>query len=521
MIWLSLALAASCEVVVYCDGVQVGAPVPLPPAPTCEQPTGDTGTYEPRSTEPTGDTGDTGATSTTPARIVLVLLDDVGYGALTTQTPYAHPVPPAPRLDALAASGRRFTHALAAPNCSPARAALLTGREGARDRVDDHGYGLPAPAGAAAWPAAFRDAGWATHYAGKWHLTGVSGSPGVPVLAPTITPTVAGFQTWIASEGEVNDGAFLVADETGAVIELTGETSDVYLSEALAWLEAQSGPALSVVALSAGHSPYVAPQSDLDAFAGYIPQADARGYWAEVRAADRAVGAFADALDAGGLLHDTLLIVTSDNGAKDNPGFAGHPNGGLAGFKGTVEEGAIRVPMVAHWPSGGLSGVASEPIAFVDLGHTLTGLAGVSWGHLTPTDGVDAGELLLGAPYQRPTGIGHTRPDGDRAWTSADGTWKLEQIDGVTYLYDLITDPGASVDVSATYPTEVAALTADLAAWDASVVQSSTCADYPGADCGFVRVQKAWTTMTPYHPYRGEWCARPEFSDYQKCETYR
>lgn len=522
---LSVSLAATCEVVVICDGVQVGDPVPLPALPVC-----DTGAPNPRNDDPTGDTGlvgatgptgDTGSTATVPERVVIVLFDDVGYGALTTQTPYAHPTPPAPNLDSLAASGRRFTHALAAPNCSPARASLFTGREGSRDGVSEHGWSLNEPAGAAAWPTAFRSAGWNTHFVGKWHLTGMSGNPGAPVLAPQVPPTVLGFDTWIANEGSFDDGAFLMSDETGAILELNGETADVLFEETRLWLEAQTGPSLAVVSLSAGHYPYVAPQADWDAFAGYIPQADARGYWAEVRAADRALGTFVDTLEAGGLLDSTLLVVTSDNGARDNAGFAGHPNGDMAGFKGSVQEGALRVPFVVHWPAGGISGVETRPIRLTDIGHTVAGLTGVPWAHLTPTDGIDASGLVKGGSHTRTAGLGFTSIDGDRAWFSADGTWKLEMADGVYALYDLINDPGAAVDVSSSFPVELATFTADLAAWDASVTASKDCSDYASGDCGFTRKQKHFPEMTIYDDYKTEWCNRPEFANYGKCAPYR
>lgn len=509
--WLySLAMAQSCEVVVVCDGTTISTtPIPMP-APVCDTDT-DADTDSPPGDTGAAPTGDTGGADPVPARIVVILLDDVGAGVLSDQTPAAHPEPMAPHLDALAAGGARFSRAYAAPLCSPSRAALMTGREGTRDGVDDWASPIHIPALEAAWPHAFVAAGWSTAYRGKWNLTGIASFPGVPTLRYGRSPGVAGFADWEAVENAVDDGAFLVALPDNSVVERTGPTAPYWLGSGLDWLAAQSGPAVLMVGLGDAHTPWVAPAADWDGL-DHVTATDFHGFWAEVRAADRAIGDFVAGLDALGMLDDTLLIVTSDNGVKEYAGYQGYPNGDGFGWKGTVLEGGSRVPFVVHWPAGGVSGVVDAPISFADIGHYLTARAGVPWAHLEPTDGEDFGPSLTG-PWVRQQGIPITRPNGDRGWISADGSWKYERIDGAEQVLDLTLYPRGDTAVSD--PAMLAALRSELAAWEASDVG---CASYPGGDCGPVAQSVWWYEAPLYAPYYPGWCSRPEYDGMRGCD---
>ena len=120
-----------------------------------------------------------------PLNVVFILADDLGqrdlgcYGSTYDETP---------NLDALAQSGVRFTDAYAACNvCSPSRAALLTGKyparlhltdwlpgrkETAKDRVVHPPIINHLPKGEVTVGQAFKEAGYATAFMGKWHLGG-------------------------------------------------------------------------------------------------------------------------------------------------------------------------------------------------------------------------------------------------------------------------------------------------------------------------------------------------------------
>lgn len=534
MIWLTLALAQTCEVVVMCDGQPVGASIqlPLPDPPTCDSPPADTGQLVEDTAGPLGDTGDTGALAAVPERIVIILADDIGEGALTAQTPYAWTTPPAPALDALAASGARFSRGYAAPNCSPARAELLTGRLGARDGVPSIHEAIEVPALDRAFPHAFQAAGWSTYFAGKWHLSGIYANPGIPVLASEPrTPTEAGFASWHATEawweggsGRNTEGAdhppadwapvpWLVGTETGAHVELTGEPSVAALDLAADHLEAHPHQSLVLVALGDAHTPYTAPPSYYDPAWAAMTSEEAPGYWAETAALAAAVGGFRARLDTKGLLDGTLILFTSDNGAREWPGTQWYPNGNAAGYKHSVHEGGVRVPWVLHWPAGGVSGVYPEVVRLADVGATLAELAGVPYAPLLPTDGESFAALLRGEPWQRSGPVPIVDGAGNAAILDPAGRWKLERIDSTDTLLDLHADIRGETDVSALYPTELGAWSATLDTELASIATSASCSDYPGAACGPVGPSWVrWYDHPAYAAYHPAWCD-PYFTD--------
>jgi arylsulfatase A-like enzyme len=110
--------------------------------------------------------------------IVLVMTDDQGWGQTGD---YNHPHLETPNLDAMAANGLRLDRFYAgAPNCSPTRATVLTGRTNDRTGVFNHGW--PLRRQEKTLGEAMQQAGYATAHFGKWHLNGLRGR-GVPVLA--------------------------------------------------------------------------------------------------------------------------------------------------------------------------------------------------------------------------------------------------------------------------------------------------------------------------------------------------
>ena len=109
--------------------------------------------------------------------IILVMTDDQGWG----QTGYyKHPILKTPNLDAMAKNGLRFDRFYAgAPQCSPTRASVLTGRNNDRTGVFYHGYSLNKNEKTIAQE--LKKIGYSTGHFGKWHLNGIRG-PGVPIF---------------------------------------------------------------------------------------------------------------------------------------------------------------------------------------------------------------------------------------------------------------------------------------------------------------------------------------------------
>ena len=110
-----------------------------------------------------------------PPNIVIFFADDLGYGDLGS---FGHPYIRTPNIDTLAANGQRWTDFyVAAPVCSPSRAALLTGRLPARSglygntiRVYFPGEPGGLPQSEVTLAEALKDNGYATGMFGKWHV---------------------------------------------------------------------------------------------------------------------------------------------------------------------------------------------------------------------------------------------------------------------------------------------------------------------------------------------------------------
>lgn len=112
------------------------------------------------------------------------------------------------------------------------------------------------------------------------------------------------------------------------------------------------------------------------------------------------------------------------------------------------------------------------------------------------------------------TGLGiihQPRRGRNASWLDASGRWKIERDAGVVVLRDLVTDPTGATDVSATEPATLATMTAELAAFEASVAASATCADLPNGECFFTQHRKPWHEIERFQPYLAAWCQRPEF----------
>ena len=315
-----------------------------------------------------------------PPHVVFFLADDVGFddvgynGDPTLTNRVSTPV-----IDALADAGVKLSRYYTQPDCTPSRAALLSGKYPATTGTY-HGvlnpqsaWGLPLehvllPE---ALPGAYR-----SHAVGKWHVGHSSAKR---------LPESRGFDSFLGFYGamidysthEIHDHDLACAGDACAAAladcQVRGSTvadfsglgggrrdydgmyaTDVFADRAVDVIEAEAAdhPLFLYVAFNAVHGPLEADEADVAAFeAAFLPESDStRATFAAVALAmDRAIGRVVDALKATGAYENALVVFASDNGAI--PGQAGGgSNWPLRGGKFSAWEGGVRVPAFVHSP---------------------------------------------------------------------------------------------------------------------------------------------------------------------------
>lgn len=445
-----------------------------------------------------------------PANVLVILADDLGQRDLGT---YGSTFYETPHLDRLARDGARFTQAYAsAPVCSPTRASLLTGQWPQRTGITDY---IGAPRRPDLWtrntralPAPFADrlalgvttlaehmkaAGYATFFAGKWHL----GPEGW-------WPENQGFDV---NMGGIDRGGpyggnkyFSPYDNPRLPDGPDGEhLPDRLASETVRFIEAnRARPFFAYLSFYSVHTPLMArpdlarKYEDKGRRLGLQPawgvehERDVRlvqehaVYAGMVEAMDQAVGKVLDRLDALGLRNDTLVVFTSDNGGLSTSEGWPTSNAPLRAGKGWMYEGGLRVPLLVRWPREGARGdlVVDTPVTSTDLFPTVLDAAGVRTGRDSPAAPIDGRSLLpllrgVAVP-ERPL-FWHYPHYGNQGGAPAAairrGDWKLVEWleDGRVELFNLADDVGEANDRAASEPARVTSLQQELHAWQRKV----------------------------------------------------
>lgn len=366
--------------------------------------------------------------ATPPRHIVFILADDLGWGELGC---YGQRKIRTPHLDQLAREGTRFTrHYSGAPVCAPARCVLMTGlhlghaeirgnRQASVDFPQFKQGQHPLGADALTVAQVFQKAGFATGAMGKWGL-GPVGSSGDPARkgfdlffgynCQAVAHSFYPANLW-RNDREVPLNAKPVPGNakqaTGEVRleDWAGEThaSVPILAEALRFIEdhhkqrfflylpfTEPHVALQPPASSVAEYPESWDDEPYRGQCGYLPHPRPRAaYAAMVSDLDRHVGAVVDKLRSCGVLDETLIVFTSDNGtthlgADPKFGIGGvdaaffNSTAGLRGYKGSVYEGGLRVPMIVRLPGQVAAGaVDATPGYFADWFPTLCAAAGL------------------------------------------------------------------------------------------------------------------------------------------------
>jgi len=429
----------------------------------------------------------TGRMESRPAarpNIILIVADDLGSAELGS---YGQKKIRTPHLDRLAAEGIRFTNFYAgSPVCAPSRYVLMTGRHGGhayiRDNKEVSPEGQwPIPDSTVTIAELLKAQGYATGAFGKWGL-GFVGSEG--------DPHRQGFDLFYGYNCQREAHNFypthLWRNEQKIMLEgntrgLTGRqySHDLIEAEALRFIrDHQDRPFFLYVPFTIPHLALQVPDDSLaeyvgtwddpayDGQNGYLPHPHPRAaYAAMVTRMDRSVGRMLQTLRETGLDRQTIVLFTSDNGptydrlgGSDSDFF--QSAGILRGHKGSVYEGGIRVPLIAHWPGRiGAGRTADLPAAFYDLLPTLVEIGGGRSDH--PSDGISLVPTLTGRGRQRRheflfwdfNGYG-----GQQAVRL--GNWKgirrqIGKGNRQLELYDLARDPAEQHDLAADHPALV------------------------------------------------------------------
>jgi len=433
------------------------------------------------------------ARANTKPNVVLILMDDMGYGDIGS---YGVKDARTPNLDRLAREGVRLTDAYAnASNCSPTRAGLISGQYQQRYGIEwplgsapgDSARGLPATG--TSLPALLKKNGYATGLIGKWHLG----------FKPEFGPNAHGFDEFFGFvSGAVDyythrrgDGTPDLYENTTPV-EVPAYLTDEITRRAVGFVDHHStGPFFLEVAYNAVHWPFEPPDMPASARHG-PPQPAAAGdqslyqgpnatvpatradYVRMLERADEGVGKILTALEARGLAKNTLVIFTNDNGGEWLS-----RNAPLSNRKSTLWEGGIRVPLILRWPGHLPANKSSAQVAItMDLTASILGVTGSA---IPPTYRLDGVNLLPTLSGQSPLVERQLfwrikRPHEQRAVRS--GRWKLlqdvgNQGPGNFYLFDVSADPGERHDLTAEHPEVVGKLSRALDAWEKDVDSSN------------------------------------------------
>ena len=456
-------------------------------------------------------------TPTGRLNFIFILLDDMGWRDLAC---YGSPFYETPGIDRLAAQGMRFTDGYAAcPVCSPTRASIMTGKYPARLRLTEFiggrkaGKLLPAPyldhlpLEEVTLGEAFKEAGYATFLAGKWHLGGKA-----------YYPDRQGFETIVGVDGGMKrfspyKNANLPDGPPGEYI------TDRLTEESLKFLDAhRAGPFLLYLSHYAVHIPIEAKEEMVKRFkekAAGLPAGlglrfardlgrevrvvqDHAAYAAMIQSVDECVGRLMKKLDELGLADSTAIVFMSDNGGLSTAEGSPTANVPLRAGKGWLYEGGIREPLIVKWPGVARPGsVCQEPVISTDFYPTMLEMAGLPLRPDQHADGVSLVPLLKGAGVPRREALfwhypHYSNQGGGPGGAVRAGDFKLieDYEDNHLELYNLKDDIGEKNNLAARMPEKAEALRKMLHDWRQSVG-----AVMPAPNPDFARKPPAGTAM--------------------------
>jgi len=451
--------------------------------------------------------------------LVIFYVDDLGYGDLSS---YGHPIVKTPRIDQLANEGIKYTQYYApAPLCSPSRAGLLTGRTPYRTGIRSwipEGQDVHLGKNEITIAHLLKNVGYQTAVMGKLHLNG-----GIQMEAHPQTPDMGFDYGFVIPGGFVKNARVEAATKDGsprvgkmypdnfyrngaAVGETNALSGELVADEVIHWLGQRKTdkPFFLYIPFSEVHTPVASTQNYLEMYSDYIrPHARAnpdifhwdwlnlpyRGegeYYANISYLDAQVGRVIDKLKSMGVLDQTIVVFTSDNGPVTRESrkpwelsMAGE-TGGFRGRKDNLLEGGIRVPAIIRYPASIAPGtISNEPVYGLDFLPTLAEMMDFK----APADRVIDGQSIT-ATFE-----GHTldrkpmvwtidmpgQDDAVNEWAYRRGDYKLilDRSELPKFLFNLKQDPWEMVNLLEREKERVASLEQQFQALKLSIESDS------------------------------------------------
>jgi len=415
--------------------------------------------------------------------IIFIVSDDLGYADLGCYGGRAAEFGlVSPHIDALAAGGMRFTEGYSnSPVCSPTRFALMTMRYqyrlrgGLEEPINSKSKGstsLGLPTNIPTLPSLLREAGYTTALIGKWHL-------GYP---PTFGPLRSGYDEFF---GIMAGGVdyFTHCSNKGDHDLYMGENShrevgyltDVLSKRAVEYVQqnAQQSKAGKPFFLSlhytAPHWPWetrddanIAPDVASNLF--HLDGGNIHNYRRMIHHMDEGIGNLVDALRSQGLLDNSLIVFTSDNGGERYS-----DNWPLVGGKMDLTEGGIRVPWIAHWPNVIPAGSTSQQQCMtMDWSATMLAIGGGNPHPDFPIDGVSIADVLSDPAHQFERNL-YWRMNHRQQRALRKGKWKYLKVDEHEYLFDITADARERANLAHRNPELFNLLREEWLAWNKTV----------------------------------------------------
>lgn len=430
--------------------------------------------------------------------IVVILTDDQGFADISLNQ--HHPLEVStPNMDSLAQDGVQFEQAYTSGHvCSPTRAGLMLGRYQQRVGVYSAGDGgrgfdpeLPL------FPSFLPDE-YVSAAIGKWHLGLDEDYPALKWHALN-----RGFDECYKFMGRGGHSYFdLRSDTEGKFnhpiyrnkerINDEGYLTDRLSEEAVAFIDRhKKQPFFLYLAYNAVHAPPEAPQTDIDYFREKFPDLSEERVvlMAMLKRLDDGIGSVISKLKQEQLFQNTLVFFLTDNGGSKAMSADNTP---LRGYKGSLQEGGIRTPMIVSWPAAFQGGRSLQhPVISLDILPTALDATG-QLATDNDFDGKSLLPLLTEQSNQHHETLYWCKDGGEQAVRRGD--WKLRVDGGEIELFNLRSDPSETKNLAERRPDQVQELGRAFDRWLADMAAPITGGDKPSSNFGN---SKAAGTINP------------------------